>query len=135
MSKAQQVLSDNLDSLIGDGRDFRSDADMGKQTGLGQRQIHRLRNQLTDARLSNLDVLSERLHRPVPALLSPKFDVIQGALPASISDIVGRIIGLANKDALTETDLAALSAVIQVMENTKAPVKFTSESQKRGTGT
>lgn len=136
MSKAQKALSDNLESLIGEGKPFRNDADMGKHTGLGQRQIHRLRNQLTDAKLSNLDVLSERLHCPVPALISPEFDVFQGALPSSVANIVRRIVDLANKGSLEEHDLMHLSSAIQLIEKTKEPVRFTnSDKQQRGTGT
>jgi hypothetical protein len=135
MSKAQKILSENLSSLIGEGKDFRSDADMGAHTGLGQRQIHRLRNQLTDAKLSNLDTLSERLHCPVQALLSPNFDVLNAALPSSVAEIVRKIVDLANSNMLEDHDLMHLSTAVQLIEKSKAPVRFTSERKTRGTGT
>jgi hypothetical protein len=135
MSKAQKILSENIGRLIGEGKMFRNDADMGERTGLGQRQIHRLRHEATDPRLSNLDALSLKLRCPLPALLSPEFDVLQGALQPRVADIVRRIVDLANKNALEENDLLHLSTSIQLIENSKASVMFTSESQKRGTGT
>jgi DNA-binding phage protein len=130
-----QILSANLESLIGEGRRFRNDAEMGERTGLGQRKIHRLRNQAGEPKFDNLDVLSERLHVPIPALLSPNMDVMQGAVPDSVADIVRRICALAYKNALEQHDLMHLSSAVSLIEKSKGIVTLSSESNKRGTGT
>lgn len=135
MSKALQILSANLESLIGEGKRFRNDAEMGERTGLGQRKIHRLRNQAGEPKFDNLDVLSERLHVPIPALLSPGMNVLEGSLPAEVADIVGRICALAFKRALEPHDLMHLSSAVSLIEKSKGAVSFSSEGNKRGTGT
>lgn len=135
MSKALEILSSNLNSLIGEGRPFRNDADMGERTGLGQRKIHRLRNQAGEPKIDNLDVLSERLHVPIPALLSPNMDVVPGSLPAEVADIVRRICALAFRNALESHDLMHLSSAVSLIEKSKGAVMLSSDSNKRGTGT
>jgi hypothetical protein len=135
MSKALQILSANLESMVGEGKRYRNDADIGAKTGLGQRQIHRMRTQAAEPRFSNLDVLSERLHVPIPALLSPKMDVLNGALPPEVADIVRRICALAFKNALESHDLMHLSSAVSLIEKSKGAVSFSSESKKRGAGT
>jgi hypothetical protein len=135
MSKALEILSSNISSLIGEGKPFRNDADMGERTGLGQRKIHRLRNQAGEPKIDNLDTLSERLHVPIPALLSPNMDVVQGSLPTQVADIVRRICTLAFKNALEPHDLMHLSSAVSLIEKSKGNVILSSESNKRGTGT
>lgn len=135
MSKALQILSSNLASLIGEGKPYRNDTEMGERTGLGQRKIHRLRNQDGEPKLDNLDVLSERLHVPIPALLSPDMDVLRGALPDEVSEIVRRICTLAFKNLLEPRDLTSLSSVVSLIERTKGAVSLSSTESKRGTGT
>lgn len=135
MSKALQILSANLESLIGEGKPFRNDADMGERTGLGQRQIHRLRNQVSEPKFGNLDILSARLHIPIPALLSPNMDVVQGSLPPEVADIIRRICALALKNAFESHDLAHLSSAISLIEKSKGAVTLSSDGNKRGTGT
>lgn len=135
MSKAQQILSSNLSALIGEGKPYRNDTEMGERTGLGQRQIHRLRSQETEPKFHNLDVLSERLHIPIPALLSPNMDVLEGSLPDEVRDIVRRICALAFKSALETRDLEHLSSAVSLIERTKGAVSLFSNESKRGTGT
>lgn len=135
MSKAQQILSSNLSALIGEGKPYRNDTEMGERTGLGQRQIHRLRSQETEPKFHNLDVLSERLHIPIPALLSPNMDVLQGSLPDEVQDIVRRICTLAFKNALETHDLRHLSSAVSLIERTKGAVSSSFSESKRGTGT
>lgn len=135
MSKASQILSANIDNLIGEGKRFRNDTEMGERTGLGQRKIHRLRNQIGEPKLDNLDVLSERLHVPIPALVSPNMDVLSGLLSPEVGDIVRRICGLAYSGSLEAHDLMHLSSAVSLIEKTKGAVRLSSESIKRGTGT
>lgn len=135
MSKALQILSSNLTALIGEGKAYRNDTEMGERTGLGQRKIHRLRNQDGEPKLDNLDVLSERLHVPIPALLSPNMDVLQGSLPDEVRDIVRRICTLAFKNALETRDLEHLSSAVSLIERTKGAVSSSFSESKRGTGT
>jgi hypothetical protein len=135
MSKALQILSANLDSLIGEGKRFRNDAELGKFTGLGQRKIHRLRNEAGEPKFDNLDTLSEKLHVPIPALLSPGMNILDGVLPPEVADIVGRICSLAFKNVLETHDLMSLSSVVSLIEKTKGSAILSSEGNKRGTGT
>ena len=135
MSKALQILSHNLSSLIGEGRPFKNDADMGERTGLGQRKIHRLRNQEGEPKLDNLDTLSERLHVPIAALLSPDMDPLRASVPVEISELIKRIVSLAEKHALETHDLAHLSSAVSLIERSKADLTFVSETKTRGTGT
>lgn len=135
MSKAQQILSSNLSALIGEGKPYRNDTEMGERTGLGQRQIHRLRSQETEPKFRNLDVLSERLHIPIPALLSPNMDVLNGALPDEVSDIVRRVCTLAFKSSLTDEDLRLLSSAVSAIERTKGELRLSNREPKHGTGT
>jgi hypothetical protein len=135
MSKSLQILSANLESLIGEGRRFRNDAEMGERTGLGQRKIHRLRNQAGEPKIDNLDILAERLHVPIPALLSPGMNVLDGSLPVEVADIVKRICSLAFKNALEPHDLMHLSSAVSLIEKSKGNLVLSSESNKRGTGT
>lgn len=135
MSKALQILSANLESLIGEGKRFRNDAEMGERTGLGQRKIHRLRNQAGEPKFDNLDVLSERLHVPIAALLSPNMDIVQGSLPPEVAEIVSRICNLALKNALESHDLMHLSSAVSLIEKSKGNVILSSDSNRRGTGT
>jgi DNA-binding phage protein len=135
MSKALHILSRNLDSLIGEGRRFKNDMEMGERTGMGQRQIHRIRKQETEPKLANLDVLSERLHIPMPALLSPNMDVLSAAVPADVSDLIKRICALAEKQALETHELEHLSSAVSLIERTRAALPLTLETRTRGTGT
>jgi hypothetical protein len=135
MSKALQILSANLESLIGEGKEFRNDTDMGDRTGLGQRKIHRLRTAEGEPKIDNLDVLSERLHYPIPALLSPNLDILQGSLAPEVAGIVQRVCNLAFKSALTDDDLKLLSSAVSAIERTKGELRLHLKETKRGTGT
>lgn len=135
MSKTLKILSSNLDSLIGDGKRFRNDADMGKHTGLGQREIHRMRTQEVVPKINKLDVLSERLHLPIPALVSPNLDILEGSLSGEIREVVRRICDLAYKGILETHDLALLASAVSSIERGKSALTLSSESTKRGTGT
>lgn len=135
MSKALQILSANLSSLVGEGKSYRNDAEMGERTGLGQRKIHRLRNQAGEPKIDNLDVLSERLHVPIPALLSPDMDPLKGSFTPGMAEIVGRLFALDSKHLLETHDLTLLSSVVSSIERGKAALSLSSESTKRGTGT
>lgn len=135
MSKALEILSANLESLIGEGKRFRNDNEMGEKTGLGQRQIHRLRTMATVPKFGNLDILSEKLHISVAALLSPGMNVLEGTLPPEVADLVQRICTLAFKRALEPHDLMHLSSAVSLIEKSKGNVILSSEGNKRGTGT
>lgn len=135
MSKAHKILSANLSSLIGEGNRFRNDSDMGERTGLGQRAIHRIRTQEVVPKLDTLDTLAQKLRIPLPALLSPGMDVLEGSLPQEIGDVLRRIITLAHMNALEAHDVMHLSSSVSLIEKSKGAVSSVSESTKRGTGT
>lgn len=135
MSKSAQNLANNLESLIGPGKRFSNDREAGERTGIGQRQVHRFRTMEVDPKLSSVDAISERLHLPAVALISPGMDALEGALPEEIKGIVRRIVALANERDLQSIDLMHLEATISLIERTKQALPLVSETRGTQTGT
>jgi transcriptional regulator with XRE-family HTH domain len=135
MSKALKILSANIDSLVGPGRRFANDGDLGEATKLGQRTIHRIRTQEVEPKIDKLDALAGGIGVTIPALFSPDLNPLQGAAEGAVGELIERLYRLARRGVLEDRDIETIASVISMAERSHAAIDLPADKPHRITGT
>ena len=124
-SRALVVLRDNLKSLA-EKNEWTSQARIGQEVGLDQRNAGRILNMEVEPTLSTLSQIAGKLRIAEPVLLCPGMDVRQAMVNPSIRrDILGLInelIRLENSGLLTEQAVKLLQDALAISTGSAAPV-------------
>lgn len=122
-SRALVVLSDNLKTLA--QKNEWTQAELGKQTGIGQRQAGRLLNRDIEPKLDTLSEIAAHLRVAEPLLLCVDMRAerlaVNPAIRAPLAALIDDLIRMDNEGKLTDQTLATLSAIIAIAVPPAAP--------------
>jgi transcriptional regulator with XRE-family HTH domain len=113
-SKALMIVSDNI-KLLKEKHGW-AQADLGRMTGLQQKQISRLLNRENEITLGTLSQIAEGLRIPEPVLLCPGMDARYVPTYSSIRDdirsLIDALVHLEKDGKLTEGAVAFIRASV-----------------------
>jgi transcriptional regulator with XRE-family HTH domain len=115
-SRALSVLSDNLKALA--NKNQWTQAELGKETGIGQKQASRILNKETEPRLHTLSEIAEALHKDEALLLCPEMKAdhlfAKSMVREELHTLILELIRLDAEHKLTDQTIDFLRAAIGV---------------------
>ena len=124
-SRALVVLRDNLKSLA-EKNEWTSQARIGQEVGLDQRNAGRILNMEVEPTLSTLSQIAGKLRIAEPVLLCPGMDVRQAMVNPSIRrdilSLINELIRLENSGLLTEQAVKLLQDALAISTGSAASV-------------
>lgn len=125
-SKALRILAANLDLLIGEGKRFFGNRELGmlpRYDPLGEKMIYRIRRLETEPGINTLERISDATGIPLPLLLIPNMRVHALTTEAGIrTEIAGLIEQLIDKDSvrpLTQDELQFVEGALNLVKRGK----------------
>lgn len=124
-SRALVVLRDNLSELA-EKNEWTSQARIGQEIGLDQRNTGRILNMEVEPRLDTLSQIASKLRVAEAVLLCPGMDVAKATINPSIREdiaaLFGELIRLEKTGVLTEQTVRLLRDALAIATGASTPV-------------
>ena len=124
-SRALAILRDNLAALA-EKKGWTSQAQIGREIGLDQRNVGRILNMEVEPTLGTLSQIASRLRVAEPVLLCPGMDASQATVNPSIRPdilaLINELIRLEKSGSLTEQAVRLLRDALAIATGSISPV-------------